>query len=207
MTGARPGKQDEMARGLHGLGTGTPGRHTRRPDLGEVRRASLTMLIMLVVQYGLGIFLNLYVAVPASDQHAGIMQEIAAGPFALTVHALLGLSLIVTAIVLLARALRTEERALLVLATVALGAIAGAFAAGEVFVRDGGHTSASFLMAILTGLALLCYIATLVLASVSRRDLEFERDLADDDPDDFTPWTPSGPPRTSLIYTDDQWTG
>ena len=35
---------------------------------------------MLVVQYGLGIILNLYIAVPASDAHAGLMQEIVSGP-------------------------------------------------------------------------------------------------------------------------------
>ena len=69
-----------------------PGRHTRRPGLAELRGVCLAALIMLVVQYGLGIFLNLYVEVPASDQHAGIMEEIATAPLALTVHALLGLA-------------------------------------------------------------------------------------------------------------------
>ncbi len=71
-----------------------PGRHIRRAELEGVRRVSLAALIMLVVQYGLGIILNLYIPVPASDAHAGLMQEIASGPFMLTVHALLGLGLI-----------------------------------------------------------------------------------------------------------------
>lgn len=39
-----------------------PGRHTRRPGRTGLRRLSLAALIMLVVQYGLGMFLNLYVA-------------------------------------------------------------------------------------------------------------------------------------------------
>jgi len=68
-----------------------PGRHSRRVELEGLRRISLAALIMLVVQYGLGIILNLYIAVPASDAHAGIMQEIASGPAMLTLHALLGL--------------------------------------------------------------------------------------------------------------------
>jgi hypothetical protein len=128
----------------------------------------LATLIMLVAQYGLGIFLNLYVAVPASDQHAGIMQEIATAPLALTVHALLGLALIGTAIVLLARAVGVRDVAAIVLAAAGLGAIAAAFAAGEAFVRDG-QSGTSFAMAILTGAALLCYVAALGRAGASRQ--------------------------------------
>jgi len=56
------------------------GKHTRRAELEAVRQVSLVALIMLVVQYGLGITLNLYIAVPASDAHAGLIQEIANGP-------------------------------------------------------------------------------------------------------------------------------
>ena len=70
------------------------GKHTRRAELEAVRQVSLAALVMLVVQYGLGIILNLYIAVPSSDAHAGIMQEIANGPLMLTGHALLGLALI-----------------------------------------------------------------------------------------------------------------
>jgi hypothetical protein len=133
-----------------------------------LRRVSLAVLIMLVVQYGLGIFLNLYVAVPASDAHAGIMQEIATAPFALTVHALVGLALIGAAIMLLARAVGTRDLVAVVLAASGLGAIVAAFAAGEIFVRDG-QPGPSFAMAILTGVALLCYVAALARASAARR--------------------------------------
>ncbi len=41
-----------------------------------------------------------YRAVPASDAHAGIFQEIATAPVALTTHALPGLALIGTAVLL-----------------------------------------------------------------------------------------------------------
>src|SRR5947207_1883948 len=76
-------------------------RHTRPKGRGGPRRAglrqlSVTMLVMLVIQYGLGIILNLYVAVPASDAHAGILTEIATAPLVLTVHAILGIALIGT---------------------------------------------------------------------------------------------------------------
>jgi hypothetical protein len=125
---------------------------------------------MLVVQYGLGIFLNLYVAVPASDQNAGIAQEIASGPGSLTIHALLGLLLLAAAIVLLARAIKVQSQAIIQLATLDLSAIAGAFAAGEIFVKNG-RPSASLAMAVLTGVALLCNIGTLALVSMAEREL------------------------------------
>lgn len=144
-----------------------PGRHTLRPGLAGLRRVSLAALIMLVVQYGLGIFLNLYVAIPASDAHAGIFGEIATAPLTLTVHALLGLALIGTAILLVVRAVAVQNRLLAVLASAGLTAIGGAFAAGEIFVRNG-QSGASLAMAVLTGLALLCYVGTLALASAAR---------------------------------------
>jgi hypothetical protein len=130
---------------------------------------SAAALIMLVLQYGLGIILNLYVEVPASDAHAGIITEIATAPLALTAHAILGIALIVTAILLVARAVGVRDRLLAVLATAGLTAIGGAFGAGEIFVRDG-QDSASMAMAILTGMALLCYIGTLTLAGAARRE-------------------------------------
>ena len=145
-----------------------PGRHSRRVELEGLRRISLAALIMLVVQYGLGIILNLYIAVPASDAHAGIMQEIASGPAMLTVHALLGLGLIGAALVLLVRAVRLEDRVIAVLAAAGLTAIGGAFASGEIFVRNG-QSSASLAMALLTGVALLCYIGALTQVSTALR--------------------------------------
>jgi hypothetical protein len=80
----------------------------------------------------LGIVLNLYVAVLASDAHAGLMQEIASGPLTLTLHALLGLALIGTAILLLPRAGRGP------VAAEDLGAVGAAGGGGAVGVqRDG----------------------------------------------------------------------
>jgi hypothetical protein len=145
-----------------------PGRHSRRVELEGLRRVSLAALVMLVVQYGLGIILNLYIAVPASDAHAGLMQEIASGPAMLTVHALLGLGLIGAALVLLVRAVRLEDRVIAVLAAAGLTAIGGAFASGEIFVRNG-QSGASLAMALLTGVALLCYIGALTQVSTALR--------------------------------------
>jgi hypothetical protein len=46
----------------------------------------------------------------------------------------------------------------------------GAFAAGEIFVRNG-QPGASLAMGILTGVALLCYVGTLALASAAQRQV------------------------------------
>ena len=147
---------------------GAPGR--RRPEL---RRVSAIALVMLVLQYGMGMILNFYVGVPAADAHAGIFTEIATAPLALTVHALLGVTLVGTAILLVARAMRTRDRLLAALAAAGLAAIVGAFVAGEMFVKNG-EDSLSFAMAMLTGTALLCYVATLVLSSRTHAALEQE---------------------------------
>jgi hypothetical protein len=147
-----------------------PGRHTRPPRSGRLRPVCLAALIMLVAQYGLGIFLNLYVPVPASDAHAGIIQEIDTAPATLTLHALLGLGLIGAAIVLLAGAVRARDRIITVLALAGLGAIGGAFVAGEAFVKNG-QSGASFAMAALTGVALLCYVCVLAALPERRRGL------------------------------------
>jgi hypothetical protein len=145
-----------------------PGRHTRRVELEGLRRVALAALIMLVVQYGVGIILNLYIPVPASDTHAGITQEIASGPAMLTLHALLGLGLIGAAVVLLVRAVRLEDRVIAVLAAAGLTAIGAAFASGEIFVHNG-QPGASLAMALLTGVALLCYIGALTQVSTALR--------------------------------------
>src|SRR5262245_36229122 len=113
--GSVEGVAGPMAGGLDKLAG--PGRHTRRPGTGGLRRVSVAVLVMLVLQYGLGIVLNLYVEVPASVAHAGIVTEIATAPFALTVHAVLGIALIGTAVLAVARAVGVRDRRPAVLAT------------------------------------------------------------------------------------------
>jgi hypothetical protein len=161
-----------------------PGRHTRRPERQRpgragrpgrhrLRQVSAVALVMLVLQYGLGMILNFHVEVPAADPHAGIFTEITTAPLALTAHALLGVCLVGTAILSVARAMALRDRLLAVLAAAGLAAIVGAFVAGEMFVKNG-QDSTSFAMAMLTGAALLSYVAALVLAARTRPALEQE---------------------------------
>jgi hypothetical protein len=136
-----------------------------------LRQVSATALVMLVLQYGLGMILNFYVGIPAADAHAGIVTEITTAPLALTAHALLGVCLVGTAILAVAKAMAMRDRFLAALAAAGLAAIVGAFIAGEMFVKNG-QDSTSFAMAVLTGAALLSYIVLLVLASGTRQALD-----------------------------------
>jgi hypothetical protein len=143
------------------------GRHTRPQGLAGLRRTCLATLIALVAQFGLGMWLNLYVQVPAADAHAGITQEIKNGPLLLTVHALVGTYLIGAAILLLVKAIRVRSRKVILPACAGLGAIFGAFVAGELFVKNGA-SKASLWMALLTGISLLCYIYLQALIGAAR---------------------------------------
>src|ERR1700722_18584851 len=79
-----------------------------------MRRMSLGMAIALLVQYGLGMVVNLYVTVPARDQGGGVFTAIgralANGPAGLAVHAGLGLLLLAGAINLVVRAVLARHR-------------------------------------------------------------------------------------------------
>jgi hypothetical protein len=125
-----------------------------------MRRACQAVLIIVVVQFSMGMVLNLYVPVPASDAHAGFVQEIRTAPLALTVHVVLGLLLIAGASILLIRAVGVRDLPMIAMTAAGLVAILGAFGAGELFVRNG-QSSASLTMAFLTAAALACYVAVL----------------------------------------------
>jgi hypothetical protein len=143
------------------------GRRTGLPDLARLRRACLATLIALVAEFGLGMWLNLYVPVPSADQHAGFVGVITNGPLLLTVHALVGMFLIGAAIVLTIRAVRALDTQLIALTSGGLGAVLGAFVAGEFFARDG-EARTSLWMALFTGIALLCYIRLQAITTAAR---------------------------------------
>jgi hypothetical protein len=128
----------------------------RRMGRAGLHQACLIALAGLAVQLALGMVLNLYIAIPAADAQASYLREIETAPAALTAHALLALLLLATAGLVLLRAVALRDIAVIALAGTGLAALLGAFAAGELFVRSDG-SGASLSMAILTGVALLCY--------------------------------------------------
>ena len=129
-----------------------------------LRRISLGMLAGLLIQYGLGMIVNLYINVPARDHGGGVLtavgRALANGPAALTVHAALGLLLILGAVNLVIRAAVLRLRLVAWLSAAALLAIVGAAASGAAFVGSGADGD-SLAMALLTGVALLSYAVNL----------------------------------------------
>ena len=196
---ARPGQARLAQARLGPPRSGRPGRG--RPG---VRRVSAVALVMLVLQYGLGMILNFYVGVPAADAHASIFTEIATAPLALTAHALLGVCLVGTAILAVARAMALRDRTLAVLAAAGLAAIVGAFVAGEMFVKNG-QDSTSFAMAMLTGAALLCYVATLILSGGIPGARPGQRDTLEQETEPLLVSVPAARPEDPLEYPDDDF--
>ena len=132
-----------------------------------LRANSLAALVMLLVEYGLGMWTNLYAKLPAADQGKGTFvafgDAVAHGPVGLALHALLGTLLIVTAASVVVRAALIRHAPLIVVGCVALLAILAAWLSGAKFVGDAAN-GASFGMALATGVAIVGYAAILFIA-------------------------------------------
>jgi len=129
-----------------------------------VRKTSLGVSIALLVQYALGMWVNLYVTVPKRDQGGGVPaavgRALSSGPAALAVHAGIGLVLVVGSVALVARAIQAGHRMTMVTSLIILLAVAGAAITGAAFVNTG-NDGASLGMALLTAVALLCSLLNL----------------------------------------------
>jgi hypothetical protein len=145
----------------------TTSSHLPAARLRGLRRASLAAFVLVLVEYGFGSYVNLYVAIPAADRGSGIGKAVSDGPAALGVHAVLGLLLILAALGLLVQAVIARHWPVLAVSAVALFAVIGAAAEGASFVSRG-QAAASMTMAVLAGVALLCYGVALYLTP-SRR--------------------------------------
>jgi hypothetical protein len=140
---------------------GTAGRLTAS-QISGLRRASFAAFVMLVVQFALGIYVNLYVTVPGADHGHGLGQAIANGPAGLTLHIVVGLLLILAALGFLVQAILARRPALVAAAVLGLLAMIGAAASGSAFTGSG-QDGASMAMALLAAVGLLCYGASLFL--------------------------------------------
>ena len=127
--------------------TSQPAHRARDRQTSMLRRTSLGMAIGLLVQYGLGMVVNLYVTVPRQDEGGGFLTAIgralANGPVALGVHAALGLLLIVGAVGLVIRAAAARQRAPPGCRRRGLLAILGAAAGGAGFVTSDSDGASS----------------------------------------------------------------
>jgi hypothetical protein len=151
--------------------TGRPAAARRPAGLEIIRRTSLGMSVALLVQYGLGMWVSLYVTVPGRDQGGGelaaIGRALSNGPAALAAHAALGLLLLLGSVVLVVRAAAARSPFLISTTAVSLLAVLGAAASGGAFV-NAGQDGASLGMALLTGVALLAQVVNLYWLGTAR---------------------------------------
>jgi len=133
-----------------------------------LRANSFAAVVILVVEYGLGIWVNLYGQLPASDRGAsiatGFARAIYQGPVGLSVHALLGVILIVSALTALVRAVLVRRPALVGATAVGLVTVVMAALSGASFVGDGSNSS-SMGMAVAGGVAVAAYALVLLLSA------------------------------------------
>jgi hypothetical protein len=130
----------------------------------RLRLASFVTLVVLLVEYGLGVGVNIFVKVPDADAGHGMGQAfgkaMSNGPAGLAAHVGLGILLVVGSLAVVVLAVRSRGVVAIVSSVVAFLALVGAAMSGAQFV-DKGQNSASMTMAVLTGVALLCYAVNL----------------------------------------------
>ena len=130
-----------------------------------LRQANLAVLILLAVQFALGIGVNLYVTLPAAG-HPGHASWFGNGAL-LALHATLGMLLILGAIFVLVRAIMARNATLIVTSAAGLVAIllAAFFGSGFTDKLTDGY---SLGMAIAFAVALACYAIGLYATSTRR---------------------------------------
>jgi hypothetical protein len=130
-----------------------------------LRLASLAVLVVLIVQFGLGAGVNLYVTLPAAG-HSGHGSFFGNGPL-LAIHAALGMFLILAALFVLVRTIMARNVTLIVTSAAGLAAIllAAFFGSGFTSKLTSGY---SLGMAIATAVALACYAVGLYAVTARR---------------------------------------
>lgn len=133
-----------------------------------LRANSLAALVILLIEYGLGVWVNLYGHLPVSDHGAslttGFGRAIAGGPVGLSIHAVFGVVLVVSATTALVRSVLVRRRAPMTVTAVGLAAVLIAGVSGARFVGSGSNAS-SMTMAVSAGVAIGAYALALFLSA------------------------------------------
>jgi hypothetical protein len=108
--------------------------------------------VLLIIEFGIGIGVNLYVAVPANKSFFSTVF----GSATLAAHAIVAVVLLGASIAALVRAIRS--RTAIAFTAVGLAAILIAAGAGASFAGNPGNGS-SLGMALATAVAMFCYLA------------------------------------------------
>jgi hypothetical protein len=133
----------------------------------SLRTASIAVLVLLLIQFVIGMAVNLFVQIPRNhpgarppEYFSGAAQSVAwavsAGPFWLLVHAGLGLVLVAAGAVLLAMAIAARRRGPIIGAVIGLLAVVGAGFNGASFLNYDEDFS-SMLMSAAFAVAVAAY--------------------------------------------------
>jgi hypothetical protein len=136
---------------------------SRARQLARLRGASMGAMVMLILQYALGIGVNLYI----TPGKGGLSEAFKNGPV-LALHAILGVLLILAAIGLLARSIMARHRAVIIASAIGLVAIVAAAGSGVSFLKSG-TAGGSMAMAMATAVAFLCYTVCLFVLGLGGR--------------------------------------
>ena len=142
---------------------------------GRLLAVNVIACVLLLIQYLLGMVVNVYVVLPGQHPGAGagnyftgaasgLAWVIANGPGWAAAHAAFGLALAVAALASIVLARRQDGRLALALSVLSALAVVGAGFNGVSFL-DYGHAFSSMIMAGLWAVALVCYISGIVLAA------------------------------------------
>jgi hypothetical protein len=136
--------------------TATSGRRAAGQDpaarLARLRMSSLGLVVMLILEFILGIIYNLYGTAPTSTKSIGLFSS----PD-LALHVILGILLVIAAAAQLIRAIGIRHQLSIWLSAVGLLSILGAGFAGLGFTGSGA-SGASLGMSLAFAVALACYV-------------------------------------------------
>ncbi|MGA8296621.1 MAG: hypothetical protein WB770_06230 [Acidimicrobiales bacterium] len=134
-------------------------------ELAPLKGMCFGAIVMILIQYGLGMWVNLFGHLPTSDHGRGFFdafgRAIADGPAGLGIHAVFGVMLGLAAIQSLVRGIQSRRRVLMWMSVIGFAAVVVAGLSGIFFVSDQ-HNGNSFAMAISAGVGLLAYAIALM---------------------------------------------
>lgn len=147
-------------------------------DSSTLRRMVLGAAVLVIVQSAIGMVVNLYVTIPPDHSGAqpanfftgsfqSVVWSIGHGSFALVVHSVLGLALVIMAISIAVRAISLHRRFVATGSILAALLVIGAGFNGASFL-DFNLNINSLLMALFALGSVLCYVAVMYLLPVTQ---------------------------------------
>ena len=152
----------------HGMSVAPIERQPEAARMRGLRANSFAAIVMLLIEYGLGVWVSLYGHLPASDHGAnlatGFARAVSKGPAVLSIHAVLGALLVISAVTAVVRAVLVRRPVMVGATAAGLLAIVGAALSGASFVGDDSN-GASMGMAVGAGIAIGAFALVLLLSA------------------------------------------